>query len=273
MEKIIGQVKLIQTIDSLKTLPHSFALIGEEGAGKHLLVNYINEKFFNLSYLDITENHDEDDLDNIFRYPQKRLYVLDIGMITSKEQNKLLKFIEEPFDNIYICLLCNNTNLLLPTIRNRIIIYKLNPYSLEELSDFSSNNDISIDNKYMLTILRTPGDIKKIKDLNVNLDDVCSLSDKIVHKINVASFPNTLSIIDKINFKDEYDKIDLTFLLRVLSYKYFEEYVKTKNNIYFSLYEKVVKTKTALNCDSRLDKKRLVTSMLIALWKENHQCS
>lgn len=273
MEEIIGQKKLLQTLDSLKHLPHSFAFIGEEGAGKHLLADYVNNKFFDIPYLDITENHDEEVLDNILRYPQKRLYVLDIDKIPTKEQNKLLKFIEEPFGNIYVCLLCSNADLLLPTTRNRIILYTLRPYSSLELSYFSSNSDISVDSKYMRVAVKTPGDIKKIRDLNVNLDDIDVLCDKIVHKLSIASFANTLSIVDKINFKDEYDKVDLIFLLRILCNKYYEEYVKTKQVVYFSSYMEVLNTKIALNQDNRLDKKRLISSMLINLWRGNHQCN
>ena len=120
---LIGQKKIIKKINELSNLPHSFSLIGKAGSGKHVLVKYINDKFFDIPFLDITDNHEEEMLDNIYRYPQKRLYILDMNKITQKEQNKLLKFIEEPFENIYVCLLTTDQNLFLSTMRKRIISY------------------------------------------------------------------------------------------------------------------------------------------------------
>lgn len=273
MENIIGQKKLLETIDSLNKLPHSFSLIGDEGSGKHLLVEYINNKFFNLPYLDITENHEEDTLDNIYRYPQKRLYILDINKITQKEQNKLLKFIEEPFQNIYVCLLTTDKNLFLPTIKNRIISYSLDEYIKEELISFKSLKEIVVDDKYILTILKTPGDLLKIKSSNIDLSKIEELCDKIVTKMNKASFPNTLSIIDKLNFKDEYDKLDLEFFLRILTQKYFDKYIDSLDDNAYTYFIRVVDTKKKLLQDSRLDKKKIITSLLIDLWKGEHRCN
>ena len=273
MENIIGQKKLIEKIDSMNVLPHSFSLIGNVGSGKHLIVDYINNKFFNLTCFDITEHHEEEDLDNIYRYPQKRLYILDINKITQKEQNKLLKFIEEPFENIYVCLLATDKNLLLPTIKNRIISYSLDEYTKEELICFKSLKEIDVDDKYILTILKTPGDLLKIKSNNVDLSKIEDLCDKIVNKVNKASFPNTLSIIDKLNFKDEYDKFDLDFFLRVLTQKYFDKYIDKLEDDSYNYLIKVVETKKKITQDSRLDKKKLITSLLIDIWKGEHRCN
>ena len=44
---IIGQTKLLNKINklTLNTLPHSLLFIGEYGCGKHLICNYIANKF------------------------------------------------------------------------------------------------------------------------------------------------------------------------------------------------------------------------------------
>ena len=273
MENIIGQKQLLEKINNMNVLPHSFSLIGNVGSGKHIIANYINDKFFNLPHLDITEHHEEEDLDNIYRYPQKRLYILDINKITQKEQNKLLKFIEEPFENIYVCLLVTDKNLLLPTIKNRIISYSLDEYTKEELICFKSLKEIDVDTKYILTVLKTPGDLLKIKSNNVDLNKIEELCDKIVTKMTKASFPNTLSIIDKINFKDEYDKFDLDFFLRILTQKYFDSYIDKRENDSYNYFMKIVETKKKITQDSRLDKKKLITSLLIDIWKGEHRCN
>lgn len=270
MENIIGLTKILNTINKITNLPHSFVLEGAQGSGRHLILNYINEKFFEFDYLDITEDLSEETITNIYLCPQKKLYVVDTSKITQKEQNILLKILEEPFENIYICLLVINSIFLLPTIKNRTIIYKLDTYTKEELLKVASINQIEVKDEHIRKYLLTPGDILRLKTNNININNIEELADKIVEKIKLASFPNTLSLIDKINYKDEYDKIDLYLLLRVLYVKYIEKYISTKESIYEECFSKVLKTSSSLIMDQRLDKKKKFTHLLVSLWEINH---
>lgn len=270
MENIIGLKNVLNEINSLKSLPNSFCLVGDEGSGKHTLTKYINDKFFNIDILNITDNINEETIDNIYRYPQKRLYIIDVNKITEKEQNKLLKFLEEPFFNIYICLLTTSESVLLPTIRNRVSIFKLDFYTFDELDIIAKNNAIDVDSSYYGKCIYTPGDVLKVKTNNIDLKAIDELTDKIVDKLSVASFPNTLSIIDKLNFKDEYDKLDIDFVLSLLYYKYTWKYINKYSEQIVKLAEIVCKYKTHLLIDSRLDKKKQITSMLIDLWEIEH---
>ena len=273
MENIIGQKEFLKKIDNLKNLPNSFCLVGNEGSGKHLLAKYINHKFFNIDYLDITDSVNEETIDNIYTYPQKRMYVIDITEITEKEQNKLLKFLEEPYLNIYICLLAEDQSNLIRTVINRVQIFELDYYYINELEEVAEKNNITIDNKYYGRCLFTPGDVLKVKSNNIDLDKVDELADKIVNKLSVASFPNTLSIANKINFKDEYDKLDLMFLLYTLHYKYTWKSIE-ENDLKWTRLSIIVSTAyTDLIRDLRLDKKKRFTTMLIDLWETEHKCN
>lgn len=270
MENIVGLKKILNTINKTKDLPHSFVLEGIKGSGKHLILNYINKKFFTFDYLDITTELSEETLNNIYLCPQKKLYVIDTSKITQKEQNILLKILEEPFENIYICLLTDNSIFLLPTIANRTMIYKLDTYTKEELLEVAHINQIEIKDEYIRKYLLTPGDILRLKTNNININNIEELADKIVEKIKLASFPNTLSLIDKINYKDEYDKVDLYLLLRILYIKYIEKYISTKESIYEECFSKVLKTSSSLIINQRLDKKKIFTHLLVSLWEINH---
>ena len=270
MENIIGLRKVLNKINSLKSLPNSFCLVGDEGSGKHTLARYINNKFFDIDFLDITDNLNEETIDNIYRYPQKRLYIININKLTEKEQNKLLKFLEEPFDNIYICLLTNSELLLLPTIRNRVSVFRLDHYTFDELDIIAKNNEANVDNTYYGKCIFTPGGVLKIKTNNIDLKAIDELTDKIVDKLSMASFPNTLSIINKLNFKDEYDKLDIDFVLSLLYDKYTRKYINEYKEKVVRLAQVVCKYKTHLLIDPRLDKKKQVTSMLIELWEIEH---
>ena len=270
MENIVGLKNILNEINSLSSLPNSFCLVGSEGSGKHTLTRYINNKFFNVDYLEITDTLNEETIDGIYRYPQKRLYIININEITEKEQNKLLKFLEEPFANIYICLLVNNELSLLSTIRNRVSIFKLDYYTFDELATITKNNSIDIDVSYYGKCIFTPGDVLRVKTNNIDLKAIDELTDKIVDKLSIASFPNTLSIIDKLNFKDEYDKLDVDFVLSILYHKYTWKYINNYNEQTVKLATIVSKYKTHLLTDPRLDKKKQITSMLIELWETEH---
>ncbi len=52
--------------------------------------------------------------------------------MTTRAQNRLLKTLEEPNGGTILFLLCENTELLLPTIKSRCIIYRLGNYSQDE---------------------------------------------------------------------------------------------------------------------------------------------
>lgn len=272
MENIVGLKSVLNEINSLKSLPNSFCLVGSEGAGKHTLAKYINNKFFDIDFLDITDNINEETIDSIYAYPQKRLYIIDINKLTEKDQNKLLKFLEEPFANIYICLLANSELSLLSTIRNRVNIFILDYYTFDELNAIAKNNDIDVDSSYYGKCIFTPGDVLKIKTNNINLKAIDELTNKIVDKLSIASFPNTLSIIDKLNFKDEYDKLDVDFVLNLLYNKYIWKYINNPecSEHIVKLSIAVSRCKTHLLIDPRLDKKKQVTSMLIELWEIEH---
>ncbi len=52
--------------------------------------------------------------------PGKKIYIIkDIDTINQSAANSLLKFLEEPFDNVHAILTTNNINRLLPTIISR----------------------------------------------------------------------------------------------------------------------------------------------------------
>lgn len=263
---MLGLNYIIQDFDryNLDTLPHSIILLGKEGSGKHVVSNYIGDKF-NLNILDISDDLSEDLIENIYRTASPRLYQVDLRKIKDKDQNILLKVFEEPSANVFIILLANNTTSILPTILNRGKIFNIKDYDKKDLKEFSVINNIDIDDKYLGTVINTPGDLLKINSSNIKLNDIKELVDKIINKLNIASFSNTLTIVDKLNFKDEYDKIDVDFFLKLLRYEYLESY--KNNNSTFNLYN-IVSSELNKLYDSRINKKIFVTSLLITLWKE-----
>ena len=137
---------------------------------------------------------------------------------------------------------------------------------LRVLKSFKEEKNIIIKEDYLGDIIETPGDIMKIYSNNINLEAIEELSNKIINKLNIASYPNTLSIVDKINYKDEYDKIDFNFFLKVLRCNCLDSYIRG-NDVGIKLFQIVNKNIIKLN-DLRINKKILITNMLTEMWLE-----
>ncbi len=222
---ISGQERICTFIDNstLDDFPRSLMLIGEKGSGKHLLCSYICNKF-NLESLDITDSISLELINQINERVNPYLYIIKINSLTVKEENTILKLLEEPLKNAYLVLLTETDNGILPTILNRCQIWRLQNYSKEFLKTF-----LSEDNPELLSIANTPGQILEMQ--GNNFKDMYALCDKIVNKITEASIPNILTISNKLAFKDEKDKFNyrLTLLLiKELLCKYYRDLTQIK---------------------------------------------
>lgn len=199
---LIGQEKLIARINKLNldTFPHSLLLVGSKGSGKHTLCNYISGHL-ELNIIDITDNISLDTINEITLKPEPAIYLINGSLLSEKKENTLLKFVEEPLKNSFVIILCEFEEQLLPTIRNRCQIWKMEFYTQEQLANFTQD-------PWLLEIANTPGMIKKLQDKD-NLVNLVKLVNTIIDKISNANYANTLTIIDKIAFDNEPDKYDL----------------------------------------------------------------
>lgn len=262
---MIGQVNLLKKLNSytIDNFPHSSLILGEEGSGKHTLSMYIKDNILKLPLLDITENISDEYIDMIYRNPNPSIYLINMSKMMEKEQNILLKFIEEPLQNAFIILLCENVNNLLNTIYNRCVVFEMELYKKDELSQFISSHQ---DKDLILSVLRTPGKI-----LNTNLSNIRAiydLCDKMVDKLSIANFSNTLTISSKINYKDEYNKFDINIFFDMLIYTLYNKYLNENNKKILDMYLLTVNARKKL-LDKRVNKELFVQNFLTKLWKES----
>ena len=255
---MIGQVELVTKFNeySLMTLPHSVLLIGDKGCGKHTLVSEL-AKTFNIDVVDISTSLSLDMINEITSRPISTFYIIDCSVITERHQNIILKFLEEPLQYVYVFLLCTNESLLLPTILNRCVKFKFEPYSREVLKQFLNGQ-----NEKLLDVCTTPGQLLSIHAND--LDELKKLCDTIVTRIGKANYPNTLSIVRKINLKDEFDKFDIEIFFNVLLLTIYNKVLSGENLL--NLYNLVLDYKKRLR-DSRLNKELLLENFLTTLWE------
>ncbi len=255
-----GQEKLVNTFMNMKVLPHAFILLGDDGCGKHLFSKDIAE-MKELEYQDITETISNDLIAEIQVSRVPTLYTIDIEEV--KDQNILLKFLEDYDAYTFVCVLVNNKNLVLNTILNRCIIYQFERYSKEFLMDDIAYTLASDENKpILLNICTTPGQMNDI--VNEDLQSLDRLCDTIILKLQDANFSNMLSITSQFNYKDQYGKFNVNTFFKLMLYKLKCSCISNSN--YFSYYMLTQKYAIRLN-DSRFKREDLLTNYLIELWK------
>jgi len=260
---MIGQKKLLTIINNftIDTFPRSTLFVAERGMGKHTLIQHINNNILKLPVIDITETISSELIDQIYRNPNPYIYVIDLSEMTEKEQNIMLKFIEEPLKNSFIMLLSENQNMVLETIISRCVVFEFENYTKDELKTFISGND---DSDLILQVIKSPGKILTTNTRNIN--DIVETCNKIISKLDKANYANTLSIASKINFKDSFDKFDFDIFLDSLSYSLFSAFIKTDNKLMLKMYELTREQRKQL-VDKRLNREIFFNNYITKLWK------
>ena len=261
---LVGQTKLYYKLDktSLDTFPRSLLLIGPKGCGKHSFCNEIG-RTFNLLVDDITKELNQETIEEIYQRVEPYLYYIDCNQITVKSQNVILKFIEEPLKNSYVILGADSTNSLLPTVLNRCEKWFFKSYSKELLNTFIPKECPEDKREFILQLAETPGQVKQLFDMNVQ--GLVGLAQKIVEKLSVASLSNTLTITDKVAFKDEQDKFNCNFFMRALTNVVRDKIASDNNYMYVRMYE-VVSNAANMMTLPNLDKKNIFENCLVSCW-------
>lgn len=265
---MIGQVRLLSQIDSFieeHKLPRVILLIGERGCGKKLIVSYISQKL-GIEQITLNDKLNIDFLNSIAISSTIRLYVIDGNALDNREQNMLLKFLEEPMGNSYVIINVTNTNFLLNTIVNRCYSMHFDKYTDKELLSFIDTSDLtSEDIEIILSACDTPGKIKEID--THNLKDLYSFTEKIINNISKAKFGNALLIADKLNYKDEYDKFNIDIFLSAMLNTLKKKMLKGEsNNKFYNMFIETLETKRAL-ATYNLNIRYVIEKYISKLWQ------
>lgn len=251
MKRIIGQDRLLKEIDSytLDTFPQSSVLIGDTGSGKDLIVEYISDKF-NLNKVGINEV-----FDNIYNLPEPTIVSIDIDDTSINEKNKLLKLVEEPPKGVILILMVSDTDNMIDTLYSRCHEFKLDRYDPEVLRDFIVDDDTG----FSLEIGRTPGDIIKLNNLNLN--NLVSLCYKIL---------NGIDLLEAIDIMDEISEYDIRIFFRAMLAIEFKE-SNLRNPDVTTEYMKLTAQSLKLSKNKTLDRDKLISSYLTSIVGANFE--
>ena len=268
---MIGQRKLKEQLNNirlLEELPKSIIITGEKGMGKHEFANLIANKFL-MQYEKIDYELSLDILNDMYNLSVIKFYMIDFDELMNNKrlerfENTLLKFIEEPPELAWIVILAEDVDLILETIRNRCQIFKLAPYSINELSQIADMNDRELDAE-TLSLLRTPGLIVS-GVTKVQIEALTNLSMSIISNISKSTPANTLTLANLfIGENKQYDlDLFLTVFCRMLVTRYLQSNCDQKYFNAFTVTKDLQKDLKIMN----VNEKNLLERYLLRLKNE-----
>lgn len=265
MCKIIGQTKLMSTINNytIENLPKTLLLIGHSGCGKHTIAKHIADKF-EFDFAEIDEKVDSETLLNFSHKTINTLYLIDLNKFEEKQQTVWLKFIEEPSKTVFTLLIANSEVGILDTIKNRCRKLYFEKYTKEELQEITRSKGLTEDLAY--EIFQTPGKLNSLT--NESFKQLYDLAEKTIDKIGQMTYGNAAIISTKLNYKDNYDKIDPEMFLETVEYIAFNRF-KQGDNSCFKIFSITNKFKQYFN-KKALIKETLILNYLTELWETTH---
>lgn len=148
-----------------------------------------------------------------------KTYIIDEAqMMNDYAANSLLKFLEEPEDNIYAFLITSNINSVLPTIKSRCQLIKVDDYV-----DFDIKN---FDNELILKSIDLINKIENYKE-----DSIAYLPDIFSKKEEKVVVMSIIKIIKYFY----YDVLNYKFQNTI---QYFDEYLSSVEKIALNINEK-----------------------------------
>ena len=84
-----------------------------------------------------------------------------------------------------------------------------------------------------------------------------------------ANYSNAMSIVDKLNYSDEYDKYNLDLFIKVLLFQIVEEYVNKNADKLFNMYNIVLQIQKKLQFGT-VNKKYVIINLISKLWSCEH---
>lgn len=210
----------------------------------------------------------------------KKIYIINlIEHATSEAVNSLLKFLEEPNEDVYAIITTENINNVLPTITSRCLNLRLTKASKQELVVEAIKKDIPLEDALVIASFNgslnlieecyTSSKYISIKDLVIEMFNEyvegnnilyfaqVELSDLLNNKVNFRLFLDVLEVflLDAINCDQE----SISFV----EHKDLLKDVNSKMNDLPSKIEKLMGYKSAITLNANL--KLLLDSLIVSL--------
>ena len=215
----------------------SFKLLQNNSHPNFYLIDLLTEK----KNIDVAQIREMITYTNMSTFNNQAKFILidNIEHLNKNSVNALLKIIEEPNDNVFFILINNNEKNILPTLKSRCLIFKIN-FTFEESMNICNkilNENILDNTNYdLINYYNSPGEIINLinfsKEKSINLNDY-----------DISSF---ISLIIKNNYYKK-DKLVKSLLINFIELFFLKQYRLTdrKNsllNFYHRFIQKIYNT-------------------------------
>lgn len=144
-------------------------------------------------------------------YGKYNIYVINnCDLLNDKSSNGLLKFLEEPVDNVLGFLITDNIERVLPTIRSRCEIVNVLYNTTQEISE---NYQRSIED-FMFYISDVNKNVSLVydvvfKDTSYNRRDFCNIIKILIEQLQESIVDNNIAYLNNISIGKKIDMMDL----------------------------------------------------------------
>lgn len=238
---MIGQKTLIERFKYMSEFPHFIILVGMKGSGKKTLADiiykYMNGKTFTNKFMldDVKVETIRNMIDEAQKSINNTVYIIpDADKMSVAAKNTLLKITEEPPKNAWFILTLEDEKNTLPTIKSRGQMFRLEPYSPEDIVEYAKSKYDLITSEYevVMDICETPGEVDLLYSNGIlTLYDFVQL---VADNVSKCSESNAFKIGDKIAFKDtDTEKFDLRLFWKTFM-KVCSDRLRTENDIKYA---------------------------------------
>lgn len=210
---MVGQDNLLERLKYLidkNVLPRFLILVGLPGSGKKTLALEVSKSlcYYPTLVIDLGKSNIVEIINQSYTTLDTQVYIIaDADDMSLRSKNSLLKVFEEPPNNAYFILTCENLENVLPTIRSRGSVYYMEPYNKEQLKQFIPNDMSEEAKEIVLSVSETPGDILQV--VSSNIIDFYNYVELVVDNIAEVSGANAFKIGSKVSLKKDSAGYDL----------------------------------------------------------------
>lgn len=241
--------------------PKPLIISGDYKSGKSDLVDYIVEEL-KLPMETLNTKISPDYIEEMYLRSSSWAYKILIDDLSEKDQNSLLKLVEEPPLQSVIILITSNKNKVISTLRNRCSLIEMHIYRREELIQYCINST----NKVLLDICTSPYQLEEFSKYDI--DKILGLCENIITKMRKAALPNALSIFGAYMTldKESYEKCDVRLFVLLFLYTLHIKLLEGFDKNLYDIYIITLKFKKELE-NSRYKIDSLFDNYILDLWK------
>lgn len=260
---VLGQDRIKRALNEalkMDSLGHAYLFYGESGIGKSMIAKIFARKILcsdkekegcNCSscamflagvhpdYYVVEREESSIGIDKVRKlegqvimkpmYGGKKVFVIDdADTMTVDAQNALLKTLEDPPEYVVIIMCSNNYDMMLDTIKSRLVKYSFKKNSSSELEEYLRRNNFLLDAKKSFLVSYANGNIGKLISM-IEDEEQRTLRDVVVgYALNVKEM-SRLKMIEVMSFFVD-NKEDIEYMLSVMMTVYRDILIIKKTN-------------------------------------------